>query len=337
MRRIAREWRPAAVVAIAVIAACGRPAGEANTAAGGAGSVGQEVSAEAPARSAGTATARHQTLPLALADGRLLTQVAVPGAGTHWFIIDTAAGRSLISAALRRTLDVSPDDVSLSSVKGATGSSIMEFVRLPALRVGDATHAKPWVVVADIPDFRAYGEREVNGILGVDVLAQYDVAFDVPAGVLRLYPRDGSAEGQLASGARGVPFHSSVADGFVQFTALLHGDSVRALLDTGAQIGALNWAAAGLAGVAADSDGVRRDARGALGMSGRRIAAHRYTFERLCIGERCLPPTELRILDLPAFDAIGAKGGPAVLIGADLLHDCALLLSYSTRRLHLCD
>src|SRR5690606_33042946 len=142
MRRIAREWRPAAVVAIAVIAACGRPAGEANTAAGGAGSVGQEVSAEAPARSAGTATARHQTLPLALADGRLLTQVAVPGAGTHWFIIDTAAGRSLISAAQRRTLDVSPDDVSLSSVKGATGSSIMEFVRLPALRVGDATHAK---------------------------------------------------------------------------------------------------------------------------------------------------------------------------------------------------
>ena len=275
-------------------------------------------------------------LPLVAVDGRLLTRVTVAGAGTHWFIIDTAAGRSLISAALRRELDVPDEDTRLSMVTGATGQSIMEFVRLPALRVGDDAHERPWVIVADIPDFRRYGGRKVDGILGVDVLAEYDVALDVREGLLRLHPRDGSAEARIRATSDGVPFHSSVAEGFVQFTALLHGDSVPALFDTGAQRGTLNWPAAALAGIAADSDGVRGDASGARGMNGRRMAAHRYTFEELCIGERCLPPTELRILDLPVFEAIAEEAAPAVLIGADVLNECSLLLSYSTRRLHLC-
>lgn len=286
-------------------------------------------------------------LPLAFSEGRLLTQVTIPGQGTHWFIIDTAAGRSLISAKLRRELDVPQEDVRLSTVNGATGRTIMEFVRLPALQVGDSIHERPWVIVADIPDFRTYDDRDVNGILGVDVLARYDVAFDVPAGVLRLHPRDGSASQRFAGdstkpsgvsigSASVVPFHSSAAAGFIQFTAMLHGDSVHALLDTGAPRGAMNWPAAALAGVTSDSDGVRADQRGARGMNGRRVDGKRYTFERLCIGEHCLPPTELRIVELPLFDVIGA-GGPAVLIGADLLRDCALLVSYSTRTLHLCD
>ena len=275
-------------------------------------------------------------LPLVAVNGRLLTLVTIPGAGTHWFIIDTAAGRSLISATLRRELDVPNEDTRLSLVTGATGQSIMEFVRLPALRVGDDAHERPWVIVADIPDFRRYGARRVDGILGVDVLADYDVALDVREGLLRLHPRDGSAEERIRSTSDGVPFHSSVVEGFVQFTALLHGDSLPALFDTGAQRGTLNWPAAALAGVAADSDGVREDATGARGMNGRRMAAHRYTFEKLCIGERCLPPTELRILDLPVFDAIAEEAAPAVIIGADVLKDCSLLLSYSTQRLHLC-
>ncbi|HEU5211037.1 MAG TPA: aspartyl protease family protein [Longimicrobiales bacterium] len=352
-RDLARRARAAgagwtAGLLIVLAAACGAPAGYGDGnegAAAGAlterpGGPGSAASAELrssdPALSGGEVRSPTIDLPLVSVDGRLLTQVTVEGVGTHWFIIDTAAGRSLISADLRRELDVPDSDVRLSLVTGATGQSIMEFVRLPALHVGNAAHETPWVIVADIPDFRRYGEREVNGILGVDVLADYDVVFDVPSGVLRLHPRDGSAEQRLGSATSGVPFHSSVADGFIQFTAVLHGDSVPALLDTGAQTGTMNWRAAALAGVAADSDGVREDARGARGMNGRSMAAHRYTFDSLCIGGRCLPPTELRILDLPVFDAIGGKDAPAVLFGVDVLYDCALLLSYSTKRLHVC-
>lgn len=311
------------------VAAADRPASRASA---------ESRSGEAAASgdAAGQVSPSPIDLPLVAVNGRLLTLVTIPGAGTHWFIIDTAAGRSLISATLRRELDASNEDMRLSMVTGATGQSIMEFVRLPALRVGDDDHERPWVIVADIPDFRSYGGRRVDGILGVDVLADYDVALDVRGGLLRLHPRDGSAEGRIRSTSEGVPFHSSVAEGFVQFTALLHGDSVPALFDTGAQRGTLNWPAAALAGVAADSEGVREDSTGARGMNGRRMAAHRYTFEQLCIGERCLPPTELRILDLPVFDAITEEAAPAVIIGADMLKDCALLLSYSTQRLHLC-
>ncbi len=256
--------------------------------------------------------------------------------GTHWFILDTAAGRSVISAGLRRRLELPASHVRLSTVNGATGSSVMEFVRLPGLRVGGDAHDELWAVVADLPDFRVHDGRDVEGILGVDVLARYDVEVDVPAGVLRLHPRDGSAESRLRGHSAGVPFHSTVADGFVQFQATLHRDTVSAILDTGALVGTVNWPAAALAGIAPDSDGVRADARGARGMSGTRIAAHRSVFETLCVGARCLPPTELRIMDLPVFTVLGSADRPAILLGADLLAECALLLSYSTGRLHLC-
>ncbi len=275
-------------------------------------------------------------VPLAFVEGRLLSPVEIAGLGTHWFILDTAAGRSVISARLRRRLELPASDVRLSTVNGATGSSVMEFVRLPALRVAGDAHEGLWAVVADLPDFRTHEDRDVQGILGVDVLARYDVELDVPAGTLRLHPRDGSAASRLGARSAGVPFHSTVADGFVQFEATLHGDTVSAILDTGALAGTLNWHAAALAGVAPDSEGVRADARGAGGLNGTRIAAHRSVFEALCIGARCLPPTELRIMDLPVFHVLGSAERPALLLGADLLADCPLLLSYSTSRLHLC-
>jgi len=348
MQGMAREtWRRAMVrtsrtLVVVLTACCGTPA-DARDASAHPSDVPPASSDVLPQSDAGVRAAPDDEdtssspveLPLVATAGRLLTRIGVADTGTHWFIIDTAAGRSLISAALRRKLDLPRADVRFSTVSGATGRTIMEFVRLPTLQLGPTAHEKLWVIVADIPDFRRYGKREVSGILGVDVLAQYDVALDIPAGILRLHPRDGSAA--KARGGSGIPFHSTVAEGFVQFTARLDGDSVSALLDTGARTGAMNWSAASLAGIAADRDGVREDRRGARGMSGQRVAAHRYTFENLCIGERCLPPTELQVVDLPAFDALGGPATPVLLIGADALYDCALLLSYSTKRLHFCD
>ena len=288
-------------------------------------------------RAESTALARAPIeLPLAFIDGRLLAPVDIPAVGTHWFILDTAAGRSIISERLRRQLRLSAAAVRRDTVKGATGASVMEFVRLPRLQVGGAAHDDLWLVVAGIGDFRDYDGRAVEGILGVDVLAKYDVGIDVPAGVLRLHPRDGSAESSLAEGARPVPFHSTVHNGFVQFPATLHGDTVNALLDTGARHGTMNWRAAALAGIAPDTRGVRADAYGAIGMNGERVSAHRYVFERLCIGGRCLPPTEMRIMDLPLFQRLGGADRPVMLIGTHLLEECAVLLSYSTNRLQLC-
>lgn len=275
-------------------------------------------------------------VPLRYVDGRLLVEVEIDGAGTSWFILDTAAGRSVISGRLRSHLAPDAPAIRRDTVQGATGPTVMEFVRLPPARVGGTAHEGLWAVVADISDFRTQEGLAVEGILGVDVLARYDVGLDVPAGMLRLHPRDGSAASSLAGPGAGVPFHSSVQDGFVQFTATLHGRPVQALLDTGARTGTLNWNAAALAGIAPGSEGVREDARGAGGMSGKRVPGHRYVFGDLCLGERCLPPTEMRIMDLPVFRVTETADGPAMLVGADLLESCPVLLSYSTDTLHVC-
>jgi hypothetical protein len=44
----------------------------------------------------------------------------------------------------------------------------------------------------------------------------------------------------------------------------------------------------------------------------------------------------MSIADLPVFQAMGFAERPAMLLGADLLRECRVFISYSQRRVHLC-
>ncbi len=266
-------------------------------------------------------------------DQRILAPVQIEGVGERLFIIDTAAGASLISTALKDALALGLDDVRRRRVRGATGIIALDYVRLPGLVFAGDSLEDVWALVGDIGEFAPVGDREVAGILGVDVLSRRDVRLDLAAGVMELSAPQG------ASGGRdGLAFHSDAQAGFVQFTAEINGAPVAAVLDTGARSGTLNWAAAGLAGLTPDAVGVVDTGGRSAGIDGVGVDLIEARLDRFCVGEACFTGAPVRIADLAVFGLVGADGGagPSMLVGADLLELCPAEILYSRNILRLC-
>lgn len=304
------------------------------------GRVAAQDSGATPPAVASSSVAKWSEVPLEHVEGRLLVPVWIAGLGEQLFLLDTAAGASVVSTRLRDRLAPGADDIRADSVRGASGVAVMDRVRLARVRVGPAEREAVWAVVADIGDFREYDGRPVEGILGVDVLAGHDLVVDIPGGVLRLIAADADAADAADAAAEepaGVPFTSRIQAGFVEFEATVGGRPVRAILDSGARRSVLNWAAARLAGVSPDDEGVRATERGSRGIDGQsRIASHLAVVDGLAIGDRRLPPAEVKVADLGIFEAVGLGDRPAMLVGVDVLLACPVRIAYSTGRLHLC-
>ena len=274
-------------------------------------------------------------LPLVFRDGRVLIPAYIEGVGERWFILDTAAGGSVISSRIRDALQPHSRDVRRETVVGATGPTELETVRIPGLRIGTNSHSSLWTLVADLPGFGDFDHLPVEGILGVDVLANYDIVLDIPAGSVALHPMNGSASDSFGEGGASVPFHSELQDGLVQFSIRLNREPVAAILDTGAQHGMINWPAATLAGIAR-SDADSTAGRLAGGMSGEILAVERHPVDDLCVDELCWPSTPMNVADLPIFRMAGYADRPAMLFGAELLANCRILVAYSSNILRFC-
>lgn len=270
---------------------------------------------------------------------RILAPVQIEGVGERLFIIDTAAGASLISTAMRDQLAPPPGDVQRRQVRGATGLTALDYVRLPGLVFGGSRRDGVWALVGDIAEFAPAGDRPVAGILGVDILSRHDVRLDLSRRVMVLSEPEGGQSGQSAdTAAGGVPFHSDAQAGFVQFTAEINGAPVAAVLDTGARSGTLNWAAAGLAGLSRGGAGVIDTGGRSAGIDGVGVDRMEARVDGLCLGAACFNGAPVRIADLAVFGLVGADEGvgPSMLVGADVLERCAAEILYSRNLLRLC-
>lgn len=274
-------------------------------------------------------------LPISYLEERILVPAGIAGIGERYFILDTAAGQSVISADLRAALDLAPGDIKQLEVQGATGAITLEVATLSGLSLGGLLQDDVSAVVADLSAFRAYDSLPVEGILGVDVLSRYDVAIDVPGGAVTLL-QDPASYPDLGATNAGLDFHAGVQPGFVQFNAILDDEPVAAVLDSAARIGTLNWQAAGLAGLSAQSDAVTPKEGGSQGIDGRGTESYTASVSDICIGARCYPAMDVKIADLPVFEVLGIADGPAMLVGAAFMAECPVLIAYSTDTLHLC-
>ncbi|WP_404400983.1 retroviral-like aspartic protease family protein [Idiomarina seosinensis] len=274
-------------------------------------------------------------LPISYLEERILVPIQIEGAGKHYFILDTAAGKSVISSSLRDKLSLAAADIDQLEVQGATGSIVMEVVTLRGLKLAHLAVDDVNAVVADVSAFREYNGRQVEGILGVDVLSRFDVAIDVPGAALTLFQSPASYS-DLGVSELGLDFHAGIQPGFVQFNVMLDGQPVAAVLDSAARVGTLNWRSASLAGLSTESNEVAIKEGGSRGIDGRGTESYTAAVSNLCIGSRCYPAMNVKIADLPVFEVLGIADGPAMLVGAAFIAECPTLIAYSTETLHLC-
>ncbi|KAI3429492.1 hypothetical protein D9Q98_005581 [Chlorella vulgaris] len=276
------------------------------------------------------------------------------------FMVDTGLTAELITPHLRETLGLPLPNKRLQQSVGAGGSVSLPLVQLEDARMVGAENVRLPTLNAVVTEFvqeHLDPQHPVEGMLGMELLENFDADFDFPAKRLRFWR---AGEGIVAAAAAGlVPVPAAVLNetGILGIRATspaaargaaAGGQPFVGIIDCGASFSALNWKAAALAGLPPKGDpsySKSQAARGGgvaiLGMDGRPQAVPvtdvqftfvgdakqeggQFRFERPPRGWKPWQPVQAAVGDLPVFAQLLGDGtkpfeGPAAVLGLDVL------------------
>jgi len=276
------------------------------------------------------------TVPLTSTDGWLVVPVVFGvGGDTLRFIVDTGASASAVSDHTAERFALRP--AGRVEAVGASGSASLEVVALPLVRIGEVEVRDLRAIVLEEETLTPFGGRldgyaALDGVVGVDILRRYDVVLDAPAGRMTLFPPgeepqdvDRRFSPPVATSSRTPPL--------LRHRVRVNGAPMTAVLDSGSRRIVLNSAAAQLAGVDAIAGSEERNAPG---VGAQETTQRVVAIERLQAGGLTLESVDGHLADLPIFAALGLRSTPAVLLGAPVLRNCPVFVSYSTGTVRYC-
>jgi hypothetical protein len=316
-------WAPALALLIAVAACAGpplAPLAPQSTAPPASPTPGPAVASapEYPAlREAATPDCRITqvaSLPLLpFAADKPVVEIALNGRPAR-MQVDTGAETSVLTMAGAASVGVSPGP-SRQPVEGLGGTAAYGTVRLDRIVFGGQI-----LRGTELPVMRLRGDSGLDGLIGADLLAPYQVLLDMISRRMVLFRAGSCAEPRPSFPSTGLAWVSRHAMPIV--AARLNGRTITALLDTGANHSAANSSEAGLTEADLSNDPrVNSYGAGALPVAGR---VHR--FGSLILGGLSLPGPTLRVVTLDPALGIG------LVIGMDILGARRLWLDYPGRQ-----
>ena len=254
------------------------------------------------------------TLPLVLSSGGQYAVVADISGVDALLAIDTAASASGLTLSHLNSLDL--EVTGQAQVFGATGPVSVDLYDLGTLRL------RPLEInglqVPALPDFSV----DLDGVIGVDVLRSYAVAFRLESGVVEFFdtiPVLSQSEEWVQVEMTTLPF------GFSFVETVIETYPLRCLLDTGASKTVLNPAASIAAGLGAKTTS---DGPSLSGADGGAAASKIISAIEIEIGDARLPGTEIVIADLAVFNARGRGNEPQCVLGLSTLSNRDLIIDY---------
>jgi len=240
--------------------------------------------------------------PIDIRGDRLLVRAMIDGK-PRVMVLDTGASITSISTATARDLGIHAESTMEINDHIPAGLGTIK-----SLSIGLAVHANVRVAIVDLPNARD-SAIQFDGILGLDVLSQHDIALDFRHRTLVMYPRGAIVEHAL------MPWMSTVAlQGNSRGLMLLSvtiGDHppIPAMLDLGAPITVINPAAAKLLGVTQPL----------------------FRVPSMTVGKVELARRTMMVRDLGVFQRAGLGDRPAILLGSDVFAKRSLVISYRDR------
>jgi predicted aspartyl protease len=270
-------------------------------------------------------------IPLLLDGNWLVVPVEVRG-DTLRFLLDTGANRGAVSRRVADRLRLRRTATAL--VTGASGLARVPVVEAGWIRLEDARMGDPQKFVLEDGILTDSEGRTFDGIIGADLLPQYDVLIDVPSETLRLYKAGSTAgiAGPVVGPELALPLER-IRRGLIGLEVGVNGRPVGAILDTGSPVLLLNKLAASRAGAAATSAPVSETVRG---VGSAKILTFGTTIGSIQLGASELTDFVAEIADLPVFGRLGFGNEPAMLLGTPVVLACPLLISYRDRTLRFC-
>lgn len=239
------------------------------------------------------------------------------------FVVDSAAGASVVDAALAERLDVIDATRTLPPVQGAGGRVTAPRVTRLLSLASDDVQWRAQLLAMDLSHIADAGAPPIDGILGNDLMSRFDTRFDLPAGRLTLapagtLPRTGCIDNALPERGPALRRFAFVPAGLGVGTRTAEAVAV---VDTGAAQTVLNRPAARALGLSDDDPRLRLRASGTRGLSKDAVETWLYDGPELTVDGHALPVKDVRISALPVFATLGLDTTPALILGVDALRD----------------
>ncbi len=249
----------------------------------------------------------------------LLTRMALPvsinGARVPPFVLDTGAGRTVVSAELAQAMKLPPGPDVL--VHGITAAQMAPTVRIARFDIGQRNFRN---LIAPVFPRAALA---ADGLIGLDALGRFRLTLDVAARRVDLDPSgadilpNGSASANPSRLSRvGEATRRGSLGQLILLAASADGVQIEAFVDSGAQYSIGNLAL--LRAVGGEQAGLNPIT--IYGVTGQVLAAGSGRVSNLRLGRQALGATPLLFADLHAFEALDLIDRPALLVGADLLY-----------------
>ena len=285
---------------------------------------------------------RVAELPVRTAHGKLVVDGAINGQPVG-VMLDTGASHTVLfrSAAVR--LGLERRQAGGYGGYGVGGETTIETGLIDEFRLGQATR-KGWRMMI-------MGEHDpgddVAALLGEDFFDQFDVEFDLAHNAVRLFqPKDCSG----VSLAYWAPRDADVTDMAevysatpqILLTVMINGQSVRAMLDSGAGTSILDKSVAARLGVTPETPGTVA-AGHAAGIGTKSVDIWRGSFKSFVIGDEMINDTLIDFGDVwrdAQYTPPGShlprrvEGASELLLGADFLRSHRLLVAHSQNKIY---
>lgn len=243
-------------------------------------------------------------------------------------ILDTGAEKTVLTPEAAQLLDARRPSVEFQRrVRGIHGDLATHEVELRSFAAGEVTI--PWrrVLVAPVRTAQVF-QAPLDGLLGSDVLSDFDVDLDFPEHLIAFYQKQNcpTATPNWANPYSALSTGLSPAGRFF-FPVQLDGHRLIATIDTGSQLTVLGMAAARSLGVTEAA--LSRDrAMTMQGVTGTPISSRLHRFAKMELGNLVLRNPEIVVTNLNIREA-------DMVLGVDLLSTRRLWLSYGSRRIFI--
>jgi clan AA aspartic protease (TIGR02281 family) len=241
-------------------------------------------------------------------------------------LVDTGAWDSVLTRTGTNRLAL-PLHMTTQRARGVGGFSRIYFVRLKEFAFGGAKSINGMFPVLGDTGF----SPSFDAIAGAPFLLQADLEINLPEKKMKFFRPQGCQERFLAywdENASAIPFGYKEGSRITpHFTVQVNGQTLDAMIDTGASTTGIRSRAARRIGLKLD-DAARIGS--VTGVGDKLVAQWHTTVDKMVIGDETIQDT-----DIAVFDSDGGPGAPDILLGDDFLRSHRVLFAMSQQKLYI--
>lgn len=244
-------------------------------------------------------------------------------------VLDTGATQSAIFETALQRLNIETVSDNSTMVHGMLESAERHVLTLTQLEIGPVLLLNKPIVVLDDRNSDFVNVETYDGLIGMDVLSDYQLYVSTETRELRFIPKE-NVISVPASWARIdiVPNPFQLDNRSLNFIyARIAGRNTPALLDTGAEFSAMNWPAASYSQARPIRKQLREkwELQGAVGTF-EPIAKLRL--ERFRGGQMFWTNKEFIVMDLESLDVLGVEEKPFMIAGMNLFNEETFFIDF---------